>query len=131
MEQRWWRRPETGLLAGVCEGIGEKFDLSPWVIRGLWLSTVLFLGTGLLFYIFAAISFPSHKNLPSANQKVILGVCLNLASRLKTAPEILRFLCLVLALASLGGTLVVYFAMAFIFPAPHDLDDETDHSLNF
>lgn len=116
LTQRWWRSDSGGLMAGVCEGLGEKFDISPWVIRLLWLGSVLFLGTGLLLYIFAAICFPKRNQLSQAQDKSFLGVCHNLAIRLETSPEILRFSCLVLALASFGATLLVYFILAFILP---------------
>jgi phage shock protein C len=116
MTQRWWRSETGGPLAGVCEGIGEKFAISPWVVRFLWLASIFFLGTGLLIYIFAALSFPRKDRLHEAETKSFLGVCLNLAHRLDTPPEIIRFACLVLALASLGATFLVYLILAFVLP---------------
>jgi phage shock protein C len=118
LTQRWWRSENSGIMAGVCEGIGEKFAITPWVIRILWLASVLFLGTGLLLYIFAAVSFPRKDRLIEAEDKVFLGVCQNLALKLETSPEILRFSCLVLAFASFGATLIVYFILAFTLPKP-------------
>jgi phage shock protein C len=114
---RWWRSSEHSILAGVCEGLGEKLDIGPWIIRLLWLSTVLFLGTGLLLYVFAAIAFPKKHRLHERD-KMVLGVCANISRRLDMAPEIVRFACLVLSMASIGATAVIYLILAYTLPKP-------------
>ncbi len=118
LEQRWWRSDKEFILAGVCGGLAEKFDIAPWTVRLLWLISFLFLGTGLVFYLFAAFAFPKYSKLSSSERKEFLGVCYNLSIKLKTAPEILRFICLVLGVTSFGATFLLYLILAFTLPAP-------------
>ena len=59
--------PERGLLRsstdrvlfGVCGGIGERYGVEPLLIRIAFVVAVFFGGSGLLFYLAAAILVPS------------------------------------------------------------------------
>jgi len=45
---------KSKIIAGVCSGIAEYFDLDPALIRILWvLLTILSLGAGIIAYIVA------------------------------------------------------------------------------
>lgn len=116
INQRWWRSDQRAIFAGVCEGLGEKFDLGPWMIRIVMILMFLLFGSGLILYIFAALSFPKRSKLHASYEKSLMGVCRNLARRLDMAPEIVRFSTLVLMLVSFGATVVIYFILAFTLP---------------
>ncbi len=61
--KRLYRSSTQKMLAGVCGGIGEYFDIDPTLVR---LSFVLFSlmgGSGLLAYIIAAIVIPPQENI--------------------------------------------------------------------
>ena len=45
-------------LAGVCGGIAEYFGCDPTIIRLLFIALSIFVGSGLLLYILAAIIMP-------------------------------------------------------------------------
>ncbi len=47
------------MLAGVCSGIAEYFDMDPTLIRILFVLFALFAGSGILLYIILAIIVPS------------------------------------------------------------------------
>ena len=47
------------VLAGVCGGIAEYFGCDPTIIRLLFIALSIFVGSGLLLYILAAIIMPS------------------------------------------------------------------------
>jgi len=46
------------VLAGVCGGIAEYFGCDPTIIRLLFIALSIFVGSGLLLYILAAIIMP-------------------------------------------------------------------------
>lgn len=59
MENKKLYRSSTNyMLAGVCGGIGEYFDIDPTLIRLAWVLFSLAGGSGLLAYIVAAIIIP-------------------------------------------------------------------------
>ena len=47
-------------LCGVCGGIAEYFGIDSTVIRLIWAILILWLGTGVLAYILAAIILPGR-----------------------------------------------------------------------
>lgn len=47
-----------GKLLGVCEGLGDHFDVDPTVVRVAFLIAFFGFGTGLLAYIILAIIMP-------------------------------------------------------------------------
>lgn len=62
MEKRLYRSSRNKVLAGVCGGIGEYFDVDPVIIRILAVVFTLMMGTGLIAYIVAAIVIPGEKS---------------------------------------------------------------------
>ncbi|MGX6448786.1 PspC domain-containing protein [Patulibacter sp. S7RM1-6] len=58
-EPRGLFRSETDrLIAGVCGGIGERYGVEPVIVRLAFLAAVLLGGSGVLFYVAAAILVP-------------------------------------------------------------------------
>jgi len=49
------------VIAGVCGGIGEYFNIDPTIIRLLWVLSVFFMGTGILAYFIFWIIMPEKK----------------------------------------------------------------------
>jgi len=112
---RWVRSPD-GIVAGVCEGMAKQLDMNPWILRSAWLATVLFFGTGLLFYFIMAYALPRSDRLDVAGDKRYLGVCSRLARKSGMDVGLIRALAIILALFSLGATLVGYVILYFIMP---------------
>ena len=57
--KRLFRSKKNRMIAGVCGGIGEYFDVDPTLIRLLWALITLFtIGTGIIAYIIAWIIIP-------------------------------------------------------------------------
>ncbi len=51
-----YRLPDEGLVAGVCAGLGHRFEWSKWAVRGVWLvSLLLFTKISALAYIVASL----------------------------------------------------------------------------
>lgn len=61
MRKKLYRSHENKMIAGVCGGIGEYFDVDPTLIRLAWaiLSIPTAFFGGILLYIVAAIIIPS------------------------------------------------------------------------
>ena len=57
------RRSATDVkICGVCGGIAEYFGLDSNLIRLIWVAISLFAGTGILFYIIAAVLMPTAES---------------------------------------------------------------------
>lgn len=58
MNRKLYKSNQNKMIAGVCGGLGEFFDVDPTLIRLLWVIFVLAAGSGLLVYIASAIIIP-------------------------------------------------------------------------
>ena len=58
--KRLYRSRENAMLAGVCGGIGEYFDIDPTLVRLAWVILGFCGGMGLWAYIIAAIIIPQR-----------------------------------------------------------------------
>jgi phage shock protein C len=56
--KRLYRSKTNRIIAGVCSGIAEYFDVDPTLIRLLWLLFSLSGGAGMLAYVIAWIIIP-------------------------------------------------------------------------
>lgn len=59
--KRLYRSKKNRIIAGVCGGIGEYFNVDPTIIRLLWVILTLMGGAGILAYIIAWIIIPEQK----------------------------------------------------------------------
>ena len=58
-DKRLYRSSTKYMLAGVCGGIAEYFNIDPTLIRLAWIIlTCMGFGTGIIAYIIAAIVIP-------------------------------------------------------------------------
>ena len=60
MQKKLYRSSKNQILAGVCGGIGEYFNIDPTVVRVAWAILCLFAGSGIAAYIVAAILMPKE-----------------------------------------------------------------------
>jgi len=56
--KKLFRSKRNRIIAGVCGGIGEYFDIDPNIIRLLWVISGLIMGSGIILYILAWIIIP-------------------------------------------------------------------------
>lgn len=59
MKKRIYRNSEQGVFLGICEGMGDYFNIDPVIIRIIWLLTFLSYGIGIAIYLIAAILIPN------------------------------------------------------------------------
>ncbi len=71
MEKRLYRSREDRMLAGVCGGLGEYFDIDPTWIRIGWVLLFFVEGIGLLAYIICAIVIPENPHQMKGGKKEI------------------------------------------------------------
>lgn len=62
MEKRLVRSRSNRVLAGVCGGLGDYFNIDPTVVRLLTLLLIVFGGLSLWVYIIAQIVMPNEPN---------------------------------------------------------------------
>ena len=60
MNKKLYKNSQNKMIAGVCSGIAEYFNVDATVIRLLWVLFCLLGGSGILAYIIAAIIIPSQ-----------------------------------------------------------------------
>ncbi len=60
--KRLFRSNDDRMLAGVCGGIAEYFNLDPSLIRLGWVLLTLVFGTGFIVYLAAWIIVPEKIN---------------------------------------------------------------------
>jgi phage shock protein C len=58
MQKRLHRSRTERMIAGVCGGLAEYFNIDPTLVRVLWVLAVLLAGTGVLAYIILWILMP-------------------------------------------------------------------------
>lgn len=58
MEKKLYRINDGKIIAGVCGGVAEYFNLDPTVVRLGWAVVSCFAGAGILAYIVAALVIP-------------------------------------------------------------------------
>ncbi|MFH2055285.1 MAG: PspC domain-containing protein, partial [bacterium] len=58
MAKRLYRSRENSIIAGVCGGLGEYFDIDPVLIRIITVILVFPGGIGLIGYLIAWIAMP-------------------------------------------------------------------------
>ena len=63
MAKRLYRSRNDRMIAGVCGGIGEYFDIDPTLIRILWVTLLFMAGGGLVAYLIAWIVIPNASQL--------------------------------------------------------------------
>jgi phage shock protein C len=60
MDKRLYRSNEHRMIAGVCGGLAEYFDMDPTIVRLIVVAAALAAGTGVLAYILAWIIIPQR-----------------------------------------------------------------------
>lgn len=60
MKKRLYRSNGSKVIAGVCGGIAEYFDMDPPLIRLGWVLFCAMGGSGVLVYIIAALVIPEE-----------------------------------------------------------------------
>ena len=63
MAKRLYKSRNDRMIAGVCGGIGEYFDIDPTLIRILWVTLLFMAGGGLVAYLIAWIVIPTASQL--------------------------------------------------------------------
>ena len=61
MDKRLYRSNEHRMIAGVCGGLGEYFDIDPTIVRLIVVAASLAAGGGLVAYILAWIIIPERR----------------------------------------------------------------------
>lgn len=63
MNKRLYRIEQGKMLAGVCGGVAEYFDIDPSLVRLGWVLFCAMGGSGVLAYIVAAIIIPRKSEI--------------------------------------------------------------------
>jgi phage shock protein C len=69
MAKRLYRSRKDKVIAGVCGGIGEYFDIDSTLVRLVWILFIFMGGTGFLAYIIAMIIIPENPDQKATKMK--------------------------------------------------------------
>lgn len=61
MKKRLYRNTDEKVLAGVCAGLADYFDIDPVLVRVVWVLLAFSFGTGVLAYIICIFIIPKKK----------------------------------------------------------------------
>lgn len=61
MGKRIYRSKSEKMIAGVCGGLAQYFNIDPTLVRLGWIIFALTFGTGILAYIICAFVIPEEK----------------------------------------------------------------------
>lgn len=114
---RVWTRSSTGILAGVCKGLAQRFELDVLIVRFSWLVAVLCFGTGALAYVILALSLPREDRLHKAYEPRLLGVCAYFSQRFDLEVGLVRAGALTALLITGGIVAVIYVILWIIMPS--------------
>jgi len=67
--KRLYRSNSEKIVAGVCGGVGEYFDIDPVIVRLVWVVFTLVGGAGFLAYIIAWFIIPQGQNEEDATHQ--------------------------------------------------------------
>ncbi len=62
-DKKLYRNTENAMLAGVCAGLAEYFEMDATVIRLIWVFVILLGGSGVIAYIVCALVIPPKPKL--------------------------------------------------------------------
>lgn len=60
MSKKLYKSQRNRMLCGVCGGIAEYFNIDPTIVRLIFVFLGLSGGTGILFYLIAAVVIPGE-----------------------------------------------------------------------
>lgn len=85
--KKLYRSRSNAVLAGVCGGLGEYFDIDPVLVRALFVLITLAGGSGVVLYIILWIIIPSRELASDDFEKNIKNNVEELKSKAKTIEE--------------------------------------------
>lgn len=123
--KRLYRSESERMIAGVCGGIAEYFDIDPVIVRLIAVALIFVQGIGLLAYLIAWIVIPEAPNgkdkkisgkklYRSRDDKMIAGVCGGLGDYFDVDSTLVRLLAVVLFFAGIG--LIAYLIAWIVVP---------------
>ena len=68
--KKLYRSEKNRMIAGVCGGLAEYWDMDPTLIRLLWVLVSLMVGSGILLYILACLIMPDERSVIPKHVKV-------------------------------------------------------------
>lgn len=63
MAKKLYRDPEQGMIAGVCAGVADYFEIDVTIVRVIWIVLAFAASFGLLLYLACWIAFPKYDDL--------------------------------------------------------------------
>ena len=58
MPKRLYRNKDDKMIAGVCSGLAEYFDIDPTIMRLAWVVFAFFAGGGVIAYLVGILIIP-------------------------------------------------------------------------
>ncbi len=114
--EKKWVRSKDGWLFGVFEGIGERYDIEPNLLRAVWFLSVFLFGSGIFLYLLMSMVLPREDKLDSFEDAKFLGVCLKLSRNYGIDLGLVRLITVMSFLASFGLAFIVYLAIFIFLP---------------
>ena len=125
--QKLYRSRTNKKIAGICGGVAEYFNIDVTLIRLVWISAIIFAGTGILAYLVCWLIIPKNPNSHSkalldirklsrsSEGKILGGVCSGLGDYFQVDPILLRLLFIFLIIGC-GWGILLYILLWIVLP---------------
>lgn len=125
--KKLYRSPTNKKIAGVCSGVAEYFNVDLTLVRLVWISAIIFAGTGILAYLICWLIIPQNPRIHnqadldikklyrSSEGKILGGVCSGLGDYFQVDPILLRLLFIFLIIGC-GWGILLYILLWIILP---------------
>ena len=111
-----WVRSSDGWVFGVFDGLGERFEVEPNLLRAIWFLSVFLFGSGIFIYLLMSMVLPREDKLERYEESKFLGVCLRLSRNYGVDLGLIRLITVMSFLASFGLSLIAYIALFIFLP---------------
>lgn len=111
-----WVRSSDGWVFGVFEGLGERFDIEPNLLRAFWFLSVFIFGSGVFIYLLLSMVLPREDKLSNYEEAKFLGVCHRISRNYGVDLGLIRLITVMSFLASFGLSLIAYIALFIFMP---------------
>ena len=88
--KKLYRSSHDKIIAGVCGGLADYFEIDPTIIRAAFVALTLAGGSGLLLYIILAIIIPSDANADATPRENLNELADNVRSRAQSMAKDLK-----------------------------------------
>lgn len=124
-----WTRSKDGLVAGVCQGLADRFDVEPWIFRVAFLVGAAIGGASLILYLILAFGLPREDRVQEAQRGRVLGVCAHIARKQNLDVGVVRVITLLVFCSTFSTALIAYLVLYVVLSREDSWNQTTNEKV--